>query len=217
LFGNGKKTAPAVQVAQGNADIHMPTQHNSFGFNWTYLSQSSTPLNQMIYGVANSVNIPVQYLMGRGVGDGSMRNLDGTSTSTDEGVMAFVSVMSLSNLGIGNGAVSAAKGGFDAVGAFKNAISPFKGSNLTNAGRAVTKHPGYFGFESTEALMGAYRTPGALNNLGSTTLKGILRNGVRTTGAGGRYPNGWTTYTLPNGNAASWGLDGTFIGFRGIK
>jgi filamentous hemagglutinin len=111
----------------------------------------------------------------------------------------------------------AAKGGFDAVGAFKNAISPFKGGNLTNAGRAVTKHPGYFGFESTEALMGAYRTPGALNNLGSTTLKDILRNGVRTTGAGGRYPNGWTTYTLPNGNAASWGLDGTFIGFRGIK
>jgi len=27
--------------------------------------------------------------MGRGVGDGSMRNLNGTSTSTDEGVMAF--------------------------------------------------------------------------------------------------------------------------------
>jgi filamentous hemagglutinin len=88
---------------------------------------------------------------------------------------------------------------------------------LTNAGRAVTKHPEYFGFESTEALMKVYRTPGSLNNLGSSTLKDILRNGVRTTGAGGRYPNGWTTYTLPNGNAASWGLDGTFIGFRGIK
>ncbi|MBW3518531.1 RHS repeat-associated core domain-containing protein [Flavobacterium sp. NKUCC04_CG] len=123
----------------------------------------------------------------------------------------------------GNGTVRnaggriAAKGGFDAVGAFKNAISPFKGGNLTNAGRAVTKHPQYFGFESTEALMKVYRTPGSLNNLGSSTLKDILRNGATTTGAGGRYPNGWTTYTLPNGNAASWGLDGTFIGFRGIK
>ncbi len=111
----------------------------------------------------------------------------------------------------------AAKGGFDAVGAFKNAISPFKGGNLTNAGRAVTKHPEYFGFESTEALMKVYRSPSALNNLGSSTLKDILRNGVRTTGAGGRYPNGWVTYTLPNGNAASWELDGTFIGFRGIR
>jgi len=111
----------------------------------------------------------------------------------------------------------AAKEGFNAVGAFKNAISPFKGGILTNAGRAVTKHPEYFGFESTEALMKAYRSPGALNNLGSSTLKDVLRNGTRATGIGGRYPNGWVTYTLPNGNAASWGLDGVFIGFRGIK
>lgn len=112
---------------------------------------------------------------------------------------------------------SAAKVEFDAVSAFKNAISPHNGGNLTNAGRAVTKHPEYFGFESTEALMKVYRSPSALNNLASSTLKDILRNGVRTTGAGGRYPNGWVTYTLSNGNAASWGLDGTFIGFRGIK
>lgn len=109
------------------------------------------------------------------------------------------------------------KTGFDAVGAFKNGISPFKGGKLTNVGRAVTKHPEYFGFESTEALMKVHRTPAALNNLGSSTLKNIIRNGVRTSGAGGRYPNGWTTYTLPNGNAASWGADGTFIGFRGIQ
>ena len=111
----------------------------------------------------------------------------------------------------------AAKGRFDAVGAFKNAILSFKDGNLTNAGRAVTKHPKYFGFESTEALTKVYRTPGSLNNLGSSIVKNILRNGVMTTGAGGRYPNGWTTYTLPNGNAASWDLDGVFIGFRGIK
>ena len=47
--------------------------------------------------------------------------------------------------------------GFNAVGAFKNAISPFKGGNLTNAGRAVTKHPKYFGFESTDDLSKVYR------------------------------------------------------------
>lgn len=63
--------------------------------------------------------------------------------------------------------------------------------------------------------MKAYRSPGALNNLGSSNLKDVLRNETRATG--GRYPNGWVTYTLPNGNAASWGLDGSFIGFRGIK
>ncbi|MPT35424.1 MAG: hypothetical protein E2604_10130 [Flavobacterium sp.] len=158
-----------------------------------------------------------------------MRNLNGTPTATEEGTLAFGS-LPLWFIGGNAGATQVgastkllgetgqvAKGGFDAVGAFKNATSPFKGGNLTNAGRAVTKHPEYFGFESTEALMKVYRSPNALNNLGSSTLKDILRKGVRTTGAGGRYPNGWVTYTLPNGNAASWGLDGTFIGFRGIK
>jgi hypothetical protein len=30
--------------------------------------------------------------MGRGVGDGSMRNLDGSATTTDQGVMGFVDV-----------------------------------------------------------------------------------------------------------------------------
>ena len=60
-----------------------------------------------------------------------------------------------------------------------------------------------FGFESAEELMKVYRSPEAINKLASFRLKDILRNGTMTTGAGGRYPNGWITYTLPNGNAAS--------------
>ncbi len=54
--------------------------------------------------------------------------------------------------------VAAAKVEFDAVAAFKNAISPFNSEGLTNAGRGVTKHPKYFGFESTEALNKVYKT-----------------------------------------------------------
>ena len=109
---------------------------------------------------------------------------------------------------------AAAKG---ATNLFKAGISQFKNTGLTNAGRAATKHPQYFGFKSTEALMKVHSSPAALNSLGSQSLKDVLRNGVQTTGAGGRYPNGWTTYTLKNGNAASWTLDDVFIGFRGIK
>jgi hypothetical protein len=112
---------------------------------------------------------------------------------------------------------SIAKRSFDAVRAFRNAISPFKGNQrLTNAGRAITKHPGYFGFESTEALMKALTTE-AINRLASERLKDILRNGKMTTGSGGRYPQGWVTFTLKNGNAASWDSSGKFIGFRGLK
>lgn len=107
---------------------------------------------------------------------------------------------------------------FDPVKAFKNAISSHKpGQAVTNAGVAVTKHSNYFGFETTEALRQVYRSDKALNKLGADFLKNVLRNGVKTTGAGGRYPQGWVTYTLPNGNAASWHLDGRFIGFRGVQ
>ena len=108
-------------------------------------------------------------------------------------------------------------GSFNILKAYKSGLSLFKGGSLTNIGRAVTKHPQYFGFESTEALMKAFRSPSAINKLGSSMIKDIIRNGVKTTGSGGRYPNGWVTYTLPNGNAASWTIDGVFIGFRGLK
>lgn len=114
-------------------------------------------------------------------------------------------------------AKNAVKATTSSIKLFKSGISQFKNTSLTNAGRAVTKHPQYFGFESTEALMKAHNTPAALNKLGAQSLKNILRNGTKTTGAGGRYPNGWVTYTLKNGNAASWTSDGIFIGFRGIR
>ena len=106
---------------------------------------------------------------------------------------------------------------FNSVGAYRNAITPFKNGSLTEAGRAVTKHPEYFGFESNEVLRQVYRSDAQINNLASGRLKEVLRRGTISTGAGGRYPNGWTTFTLPNGNAASWGSNGSFIGFRGIR
>lgn len=97
------------------------------------------------------------------------------------------------------------------------AQQPFRGQTLTNAGRAATKHPEYFGYESTERMRAANRTDAQLNALASQSLQEILSNGVRTTGTGGRYPNGWITYTLPDGRAASWQSSGEFIGFRGVN
>jgi len=105
IYGNGNNTKfvrlPASEFSNtqstnnwqqsgfvDHGTISMPTQHSFLGINMTALSQGNF-LEQTAYGIANGFNIPVQYLMGRGVGDGSMRNLDGTSTSTDEGVMAF--------------------------------------------------------------------------------------------------------------------------------
>ncbi|GID09108.1 hypothetical protein [Pseudomonas sp. 008] len=101
----------------------------------------------------------------------------------------------------------------------KRGLSPFPqaGQVISNAGRAVTKHPEYFGFEDTAALRKVYRSDALLNELAENSIRDVLRGGVKTTGVSGRYPAGWVTYTLPNGRAASWGLDGEFIGFRGVK
>jgi filamentous hemagglutinin len=100
---------------------------------------------------------------------------------------------------------------------FKSALQPFKKTKFTQGGRAVTKHPEYFGFDDLASLQKVYNTPQKLNVLAADSLKSIIRNGKVTTGAGGRYPNGWKTITHPDGRAASWNIDGTFIGFRGIQ
>lgn len=100
---------------------------------------------------------------------------------------------------------------------FKSALQPFKKTKFTEGGRAVTKHPEYFGFDDLASLQKVYNTPQKLNALAADSLKSIIRNGKVTTGAGGRYPNGWKTITSPDGRAASWNVDGTFIGFRGIQ
>lgn len=95
---------------------------------------------------------------------------------------------------------------------------PYKGGqSITNAGRAVTKHPEYFGFSSTQELRKMYRTDSQINELAGKAINEILQSGVKSSGAGGRYPGGWITYTLPDGRAASWGGDGKFIGFRGVQ
>jgi filamentous hemagglutinin len=88
---------------------------------------------------------------------------------------------------------------------------------INKAGRGVTKHPEYFGFCDLASLQKVHNTPEKLNALAVESLKDIIRNGSVTTGAGGRYPNGWITITLPDGRAASWNADGTWIGFRGVQ
>ncbi|WP_309295726.1 hemagglutinin repeat-containing protein [Pseudomonas protegens] len=99
-----------------------------------------------------------------------------------------------------------------------SATQPFKpGQAISHSGRGATKHPEYFGFENTAQLRQVYRSDAQLKELAERAIKDILRAGVKTTGVSGRYPNGWVTYTLPGGRAASWGLDGSFIGFRGIR
>lgn len=100
----------------------MPTQHSSFGFNWTYLSQGK-PGERFIYEFYNGFYTTSQYFIGRGVGDYSMRNLNGSATNTDEAVWGLIgAVTSLSSIGEAKIALSELKatkavetGGFGAM------------------------------------------------------------------------------------------------------
>jgi hypothetical protein len=95
------------------------------------------------------------------------------------------------------------------------ANKPFKeGQTMSAAGRAATKHPEYFGFSTSEDLRQVYKTTDQLNQLASNAVRNALDNGVRTTGIGGRYTDGWVTYTPPTGPSASFYSNGNFIGFR---
>lgn len=99
-----------------------------------------------------------------------------------------------------------------------DANKPFKdGQPISAAGRAATKHPEYFGFQSAEDLRQTYRTTDQLNQLASDAVQNALDNGVRTTGIGGRYQDGWVTFTPPTGPEVSFTPGGNFIGFRGPK
>ncbi len=100
---------------------------------------------------------------------------------------------------------------------FKSAISKYKNSDLTHVGRAVTKHPEYFGFKSNNDLRKVYRTDAAINKLGSDRLKEFLRKGDKSVNprGKGRYRSGWINYSLKDGSIATWSTNGKFIGFRG--
>ncbi|WP_211626012.1 hypothetical protein, partial [Paraburkholderia domus] len=88
------------------------------------------------------------------------------------------------------------------------------GQLMSKAGRAVTKHPNYFGFKTAEDVRQVYRTNEQLNDFASKQVRGILETGVRMEGQSGRSPGGWVTYTRSDGVSSSWTRSGEFIGFR---
>ncbi|UCV21491.1 hypothetical protein [Ferribacterium limneticum] len=94
---------------------------------------------------------------------------------------------------------------------FKAAVEPFKNSELSNAGRALTKHPELVG-ETKDTLRQSLRTDSAINDTAHDALKNIMRNGVTTTPSLGRYGT-VTQIQIPGGFGARWGADGGFIGF----
>ncbi|GAA4762835.1 MULTISPECIES: RHS repeat-associated core domain-containing protein [Flavobacterium] len=118
------------------AVIQMPTQHTFLGINMTALSEGNL-LQRTVYGMANTINIPVQYMMGRSVGDGSMRNLNGTSTSTDEGVLSFGTLPLMFAGGGGGAGVISGNGTKLAI----KEVPTIVGEGMKRVGMEAAKHP----------------------------------------------------------------------------
>jgi hypothetical protein len=95
-------------------------------------------------------------------------------------------------------------------GLLRAALKPFN-AELTQVGRALTKHPEVVGLEKG-TLRQTLRTDAALNRAGADALKGIIRSGVRTTPTLPRYGQ-VVQIQVPGGYGARWYSDGRFIGF----
>ncbi|HAG75476.1 MAG TPA: Rhs family protein [Thauera sp.] len=94
---------------------------------------------------------------------------------------------------------------------YKAAVQQFKGTDLSSAGRALTKHPELIG-QTKDTLRQTLRTDGAINDAAHGALRDIMRNGVTTTPTLGRYGT-VTQVQVPGGFGARWSSDGSFIGF----
>jgi hypothetical protein len=94
---------------------------------------------------------------------------------------------------------------------YKAAVQQFKSTDLSNAGRALTKHPELVG-KTKDTLRQALPTDGAINDAAHSVLRDIMRNGVTTNPTLGRYGT-VTQIQVPGGFGARWASDGSFIGF----
>jgi RHS repeat-associated protein len=132
---SGMTATPFVYGSTGL--IQMPTQHSFLGINMTALSEGNF-LEQTIYGVANQANIVAQFFMFRSVGDSSMRNLNGTGTTTGEGALAF-GTLPLYFTGVGEAAGGLEASSAGSSGAWGKAIAQVK-STFSGWGKTFSQY-----------------------------------------------------------------------------
>ena len=77
-------------------EIRPPTQHYFLGMNMTEMSEGNWS-EQFVYNFFNDLSMPVQMMMGRSVGSSfaPMRNLNGTSMTTNDALLGFVNSASM--------------------------------------------------------------------------------------------------------------------------
>ncbi|HPD46834.1 MAG TPA: RHS repeat-associated core domain-containing protein [Anaerohalosphaeraceae bacterium] len=98
---------------------------------------------------------------------------------------------------------------------YKDALQPYKNGPLTNAGRALTKHPNIIGADDIKMLNQVAKSAASKNRAAAEALKNIMRNGtkaIKNTNVYGKV----VEYKLPNGLGVRFNaITNEFIGFLG--
>jgi len=138
----------------------------------------------------------------------------GAVTSAGKGVSAIKAAAQAEKLAAERAASVSARLAAESAALEKGALQPFNKS-LTNAGRALTKHPEVANL-TKETLRNTLKTDAAINQAAQRSLSTILKDGVRTTATLPRYGQ-VIQYQLPGGFGARWygagDKFGQFIGF----
>ena len=114
---------------------------------------------------------------------------------------------SLLAAGAGASALSTAQKG----ALLRAGTQPFKDTALTQAGRALTKHPELVGL-TKESLNQSLRSPAAINAAAEGALGGILQSGTAVSRTAGRFGQ-VLDVTGGSGFGARFSSAGEFIGF----
>ena len=168
-------------------------------------AESENFFSKASYSIVNGAGIVGQYLMGRSVGDSSMRNLDGSSMTTNQAVMDFVSFTTLFT----GGESAAAKGVTTADGfLFKGFTikAPFN-IPVQRFGNMSLGRPDFWGLKIGTSKL-ANRTFAAIkpewNPLTQYTTGVIAKGTPMKFGVigpqGWKYPGGSLQFIVPSNN-----------------
>jgi filamentous hemagglutinin len=94
----------------------------------------------------------------------------------------------------------------------RDATSAYNASSLSNAGRALTKHPEILDL-TKQTLRTEIRTDAELNRVAESVVQNIITEGVKTTPHLSQYGGQIIQIKIPGGFGARWYSDGKFIGF----
>ena len=94
----------------------------------------------------------------------------------------------------------------------RDATSSYNASSLSNAGRALTKHPEILDL-TKQTLRTEIRTDVELNRVAESVVQNIIAEGIKTTPHLGQYGGKIIQIKIPGGFGARWYSDGKFIGF----